>query len=134
MFQNEEQAIGEDCVLLTRPNMPHLPSGKIESVCQLDEYELFIVRNVPTVGKVYGLGDSPIHYVSVLTALITETNLPIFYVTLERGINQKSFLCSFDTDGTRSNYGSVSIDYDEYKFLVDAMEIVENRFDLNRAA
>ena len=95
---------------------------------------LFIVRNVPTVGKVYGLGDSPIHYVSVLTALSTETNLPIFYVTLERGINQKSFLCSFDTDGTRSNYGSVSIDYDEYKFLVDVMEIVENRFDLNRAA
>lgn len=84
-------------------------------------------RNISPIGKRLN-GSAVVEYPYVLALIKPSNGAAVFFVTVEAGMMFDTYmLCSFDSNGQHSNFGSWSRDTGDDAFLARAHEIAELR-------
>ena len=132
--EDEDEDEDEENIYPFSLSMPDITACEVEHINGIGEYAVVLVKNAPTLGETTEGIKSKLKYTFVASVVNVQNLMPEYFVTLETGFTGKSFLCAFDRNGIHLNFGAVAASYDEYNFSIDALEIIEQEFGLQKAA
>lgn len=133
-IEDADEDEDEENIYPFSPSMPDITACEVEHINGIGEYAVVLVKNAPTLGETTEGIKTQLKYTFVAAVVNVQNPMPEYFVTLETGITGKSFLCVFDRNGNHHNFGAVAASYDEYNFSIDALEIIEQEFGLQKAA
>lgn len=106
---------------------PDIAEAKPFDERPIGDYLALAFRDISPLGKSVN-GRAAVEYPFVLALVRSSDRAPVFFVTVEAGMLFDTYmLCSFDTNGRHSNYGSWSEDAGDDAFVARGLEIAESR-------
>jgi hypothetical protein len=109
------------------PSMPDITKKQPSNIYSAAPYTLFLVSDIAPIG-----GGDILKYPYAMAVFDNRISAPVCFVTLENSPFSSNVLCVFEPDGKHSNYGPLSGPDLKQNFITRALDLVRERFRLDR--
>jgi len=113
------------------PDMPDMTVSNPDLMFKADNYIIAFSENIPSIAEKLAGEKLPLIFTYVMAVMNQRTSLPNYFVTLETGLTKSTFLCAFDKNGKRINYGPNEELKDKELFINKAISLIKDEFKFN---